>query len=106
VEQGCSSGFSPSVISDQGLIAGPPDDEPGHVEDCPRHATAIAEWDATWEAEPCLILGVPARTVMSLMGSSSTGNLREGRPLRDLQSHRQALVPGLQAALDPVRWLR
>jgi len=27
-------------------------------------------------------------------------------PLRDLQSHRQALVPGLQAALDPVRWLR
>jgi hypothetical protein len=33
-------------------------------------------------------------------------NLRERRPLRDLQSHRQAMVPGLQAALDPVRRLR
>jgi hypothetical protein len=40
------------VISDRGLIAGPADDELGHVGDCPRQAAAIAEWNAGWEAEP------------------------------------------------------
>jgi hypothetical protein len=40
------------AISDQGLIAGPADDEPGHAGDCPRLAAAIAERDADWEAEP------------------------------------------------------
>jgi sugar phosphate isomerase/epimerase len=39
-------------ISDRGLIGGPADDELGHAEDCPRLATAIAEWNAGWEAEP------------------------------------------------------
>ena len=41
-------------ISDHGLIAGPADDEPGHAQDCPRLAAAIAEWDtrtAQWAAE-------------------------------------------------------
>ena len=40
------------VISDHGLIAGPADNEPGHADDCGRLATAVAEWDAGWEAEP------------------------------------------------------
>jgi len=40
------------AISDRGLIAGPTDDEMGHAENCPRLAAAIAEWDASWEAEP------------------------------------------------------
>ena len=40
------------AISDRGLIAGPADDEPGHTDNCPRLAAAIAEWDAGWEAEP------------------------------------------------------
>jgi hypothetical protein len=40
------------AISDRGLIAGPADNEPGHVEDCPQLAAAIAEWDTGWEAEP------------------------------------------------------
>jgi hypothetical protein len=40
------------AISDHGLIAGPADDEPGHTDDCPRLAAAIAEWNAGWEAEP------------------------------------------------------
>lgn len=40
------------AISDRGLIAGPADDEPGHTQDCPRLAAAVAEWDAGWEAEP------------------------------------------------------
>ena len=40
------------AISDRGLIAGPADDEPGHTDDCPQLAAAIAEWDAGWEAEP------------------------------------------------------
>ena len=40
------------AISDRGLIAGPADDEMGHTEDCPRLAAAVAEWDASWEAEP------------------------------------------------------
>jgi hypothetical protein len=45
-------GSCDQVISDQGLIAGPADDEPGHADDCPRQRAAIAEWDAGWEAEP------------------------------------------------------
>ena len=40
------------AVSDSGLIAGPADNEPGHAEDCPRLAAAIAEWDTGWEAEP------------------------------------------------------
>ncbi|MBO0819349.1 MAG: hypothetical protein J2P26_00710 [Nocardiopsaceae bacterium] len=40
------------VISDQGHIGTPADNEPGHADSCPRLATAIAEWDASWEAEP------------------------------------------------------
>jgi hypothetical protein len=40
------------AISDRGLIAGPADDEPGHAQDCPRLAAAVAEWNAGWEAEP------------------------------------------------------
>jgi hypothetical protein len=40
------------VISDHGLIAGPAEDEPGHADNCARLAAAIAEWDASWEAEP------------------------------------------------------
>jgi hypothetical protein len=40
------------AISDRGLIAGPADDEPGHTDNCPRLAAAIAEWDAGWEIEP------------------------------------------------------
>lgn len=40
------------AISDRGLIAGPADNEPGHAENCPRLAAAIAEWDTGWEAEP------------------------------------------------------
>ena len=40
------------AISDRGLIAGPADDELGHAEDCPRLAAAVADWDASWEAEP------------------------------------------------------
>jgi hypothetical protein len=34
------------AVSDHGLIAGPADNEPGHAEDCPRLAAAIAEWDS------------------------------------------------------------
>ncbi|MGO9293206.1 MAG: hypothetical protein ACLP52_04860 [Streptosporangiaceae bacterium] len=45
-------GSCAQVISDQGLIAGPADDEPGHADDCPRQRAAITEWDAGWEAEP------------------------------------------------------
>ena len=40
------------AISDRGLIAGPADDEPGHADNCPRLAAAVAEWNAGWEAEP------------------------------------------------------
>ncbi len=40
------------AISDRGLIAGPADDELGHTQDCRRLAAAIADWDASWEAEP------------------------------------------------------
>jgi hypothetical protein len=40
------------VISDRGLVAGPADDEPGHADNCARLAAAVAEWDASWEAEP------------------------------------------------------
>jgi hypothetical protein len=40
------------AIGDHGLIAGPAEDEPGHREDCPRLAQAVAEWDAEWQAEP------------------------------------------------------
>jgi hypothetical protein len=40
------------AISDHGPIAGPADDEPGHTDDCPRLAVAVAEWNAEWEAEP------------------------------------------------------
>lgn len=40
------------TISDHGLIQGPADDEMGHAEDCPRLVAAVAEWDASWEAEP------------------------------------------------------
>jgi hypothetical protein len=39
------------AISDRGLIAGPADNEPGHAENCPRQAAAVAEWDTGWEAE-------------------------------------------------------
>ena len=41
-------------ITDHGLIQGPADDELGHAGDCPRHAAAIAAWDAEaarWDAE-------------------------------------------------------
>jgi len=40
------------AISDRGLIAGPADNEPGHAGNCARQAAAIADWDASWEAEP------------------------------------------------------
>ena len=40
------------TINDQGLIAGPADNELGHADTCPRQAAAIAEWDPSWEAEP------------------------------------------------------
>jgi hypothetical protein len=40
------------AISDHGLIGGPYDNEPGHAGDCGRLAAAVAEWDASWEAEP------------------------------------------------------
>ena len=39
------------AISDRGLIAGPADNEPGHADNCPRQAAAIAEWDTGWAAE-------------------------------------------------------
>jgi hypothetical protein len=40
------------AISDRGLINGPADNEPGHDGGCGRLAAAVAEWDASWEAEP------------------------------------------------------
>jgi hypothetical protein len=40
------------AINDRGLTAGPADDELGHAEDCSRLAGAVADWDASWEAEP------------------------------------------------------
>jgi hypothetical protein len=40
------------AISDRGLVAGPADDELGHAENCSRLAAAVADWDASWEAEP------------------------------------------------------
>jgi hypothetical protein len=40
------------AISDRGPVAGPADDEAGHASDCARLAAAVAEWDASWEAEP------------------------------------------------------
>jgi hypothetical protein len=40
------------AISDRGLIARPADNEIGHTGDCGRLAAAVAEWDASWEAEP------------------------------------------------------
>lgn len=40
------------AISDHGLISGPADDEHGHAENCTRHASVIARWEAEWEAEP------------------------------------------------------
>jgi hypothetical protein len=39
-------------INDHGLTAGPADDEAGHADNCRRLAAAVAEWDASWEAEP------------------------------------------------------
>jgi hypothetical protein len=39
------------AISDRGLIAGPTDDEVGHTDDCSRLATAIAAWNAEWDAD-------------------------------------------------------
>jgi hypothetical protein len=39
-------------ISDQGLIAGPADNELGHAEGCPRQAAAIAEWEAGPQDRP------------------------------------------------------
>ena len=40
------------AISDRGLVAGPADDEAGHLDDCPRLAATVAEWNAGWEPEP------------------------------------------------------
>ena len=40
------------LISDLGPVNGPADDEHGHTENCARHASAIASWDAEWEAAP------------------------------------------------------
>jgi hypothetical protein len=44
------------AVSDRGQVAGPADDEPGHRDNCPRLAGAVAEWDtaldADLEAEP------------------------------------------------------
>jgi hypothetical protein len=40
------------AVTDQGLIASPAHDERGHTDHCPRLATAMAAWDAEWEAEP------------------------------------------------------
>ena len=40
------------AISDRGPVAGPADNEPGHDGNCARLAAAVAEWDASWEAEP------------------------------------------------------
>ena len=40
------------AIGDRGLISGPADNEPGHSGDCARLAAGVAEWDASWEAEP------------------------------------------------------
>jgi hypothetical protein len=40
------------AISDRGQVAGPADNEPGHADKCARLAAAVAEWDASWEAEP------------------------------------------------------
>jgi hypothetical protein len=40
------------AISDCGLIAGPADNELGHAGNCGRLAAAVAEWDASWEAQP------------------------------------------------------
>jgi hypothetical protein len=40
------------AINDRGLIAGPADDEIGHADTCSRQASAIAQWNAEWEAEP------------------------------------------------------
>ena len=40
------------AVSDRGPIAGPADNEPGHAENCPRLAAAIAEPDTGWEAKP------------------------------------------------------
>jgi len=40
------------AISDHGLIGNPADDEVGHADDCRRLAAAVADWDASWEAEP------------------------------------------------------
>jgi len=39
------------AISDQGLIAGPADNELGHADDCGRLAAAAAEWDAALDAD-------------------------------------------------------
>jgi hypothetical protein len=38
-------------ITDRGPIQGPEDDELGHAHGCRRLAQAIADWDASWEAE-------------------------------------------------------
>jgi hypothetical protein len=41
-------------IADRGPIAGPADDEPGHADNCPRLAAAVADWDtraAQWTAD-------------------------------------------------------
>jgi hypothetical protein len=40
------------AIGDRGPVAGPADDELGHADTCARLAAAVAEWDASWEAEP------------------------------------------------------
>ena len=40
------------AISDQGLIAGPADDEHGHADNCSRLAAAIADWNTSLETEP------------------------------------------------------
>jgi hypothetical protein len=39
------------AISDQGLIAGPADDEHGHADDCSRLTAAVADWNTGLETE-------------------------------------------------------
>lgn len=39
------------LVSDRGPFGGPVDDEPGHADNCERHAADVAAWDASW-AEP------------------------------------------------------
>ena len=39
------------LVSDRGPVSGPRDDEPGHNAGCPRLATAVAAWEASWAGE-------------------------------------------------------